>query len=263
MDEQTKIGRMLVRPSLKQFVTHIWCAFFIVFSIPWLWALGYLVKPILNEVLPVSLSNREQRKTVVYKGFKYQIVYLGGERFKFPDNDNFKYDGGFFKSDKENNHMFIRLFWPDIALDGSIRETFLKDKNVSPSHHYFQTRIYLQLQGESQPVEFNSNTFWQRHLELKQSEYTGQDDFKNELRVFTLKNHPEKKCSYSLDRNNYAEFCGVFSFYYSPSVRVSIGGYGWPDVKDTQGNPPKWQDIRQGIVAVLDRYHEVGHHDRY
>jgi len=120
--------------------------------------------------------------------------------------------------------------------------------------------MYVKVLSEEEENNFNSETFWQRHPEIKQLDYTVQDDDKEGLRRLTNKKHPEKSCLYALDKNIYSEFCGEFSFYYKPKVRVAIDGYGWPRIKDINGNPPKWQDIRQAVVALLDRYHEVERH---
>lgn len=242
---------MLSKPTLKRFLTH---AYFIVLSIPLIWALSHLFRPVFNLILPVSFMNLEQGKVVYDKSFKYQIVYIGGQRFRFPKNDNFKYQGGFFKSKQENEHMSIRLFWPDISLNGNVRSLYHK----SSLDHYFDTRFYVQVQGEKKAINFNSETFWQRHPELNKSDYISQDNHKDGLRVFIHKKHPEKRCSYALDKLNYVEFCGGYIFSCKPTIWVST--YGWPDIKDIYGNPPKWQEVHQGIVAVLNRYHQEKHH---
>jgi hypothetical protein len=250
--------RLLEKPSLRQFLVHI---YLIILWLFWLLVIvlfaKYMFKPIANAILPVSFSNLEQGSTIVDMGIKYQIVYIGDQRFRFPNSKDFIYEGGFFKSDKENNYMLIRLFWPDIA-PNKIADFLPSINNMSNSlDKYFDTRIWVQIQGEDKAVKFNSNTFWNIHPELQPSEYIVHDDKERGLRVFRHKKHPDNGFSYSLNNDKFVELYGGMGFYYTPRIKVSIGGYGYPSLKDIHGNPSKWQDVYQGVVSVLDRYHEV------
>jgi hypothetical protein len=250
--------KLLEKPSLSEFIAH---TYLFIFGLFWLLVIvlfsRYMSKPLANEILPVSFSNLEQGNTVVDKGIKYQIIYISDQRFRFPKNENFIYKGGYFKTDKENNRLLIRLFWPDIAPDRIADFLPSINKKSSYTEKYFDTRIWVQIQGEEKAVEFNKETFLKRNPNINLLQYFVKDDFEDGLRVFTDKQNPGRSCSYSLDKNRYVEFCGGFYFYYTPKIRVSIDS---PDIKDVHGNPPKWQDLYQGVVAVLDRYHEAENH---
>lgn len=245
---------------------HFWQRLLMLLALSPLWV------PLLISLVWTVFGESEQERIAKYQatlppdngkiieveGEKFRVVYIGGIRFRFPDNYKFRWFGEFGVSSPSGEGVHISFCWPDIppgkapsAKCGDWR----RDENVP------KNQVEVMLVGVDEPVKIDaSKTVEERHR-LNNPYYTVRDDPKTGLRIFSLKEIPDVPTDVYSIKNDANESLsgqpvvmsgGYIYFMYASQVQVRINMEGWGGRRIN----PYWKDIYWSVIAALNNYRE-------
>jgi hypothetical protein len=200
--------------------------------------------------------NLDHGKRVEINGEKFRIIYIGGVRFRFPDNDTFVWAS-------QVGDININLYWPNIPpgkAPGTKSFRWLEDKSERTN------AVNVIVRETSEPIEFDKSKTLEQQFNLSPSDYIIRDDLTLGLRTFVSKIASQKLIdngyfdyAYSLTDDAQTPwghqpvmvFGESISFMYTPQVRVRITMMGWNDHIN-----PNWKGIYLGVIETLNKYRE-------
>lgn len=219
----------------------------------WLYSYG-----LLNKILPAPSIYPEHGKVLDVNGEKFRIVYLGGQRFRFPMTNEFQWNGGYFEGDYSNRRVDMYLFWPDIP-PGKAPETKHYFYN-SASDGFKINLVHVKIVGEKESID-------PKHI-VKQSpvaslsDYIIREDLTRGLRIYFPKQNPDYPAYvYPLSdtlitplQHEPVRVHGndLISFNYSPTIEVRVSWEGYKPNK----NAPDWKGMYLDVVETLNKYRE-------
>jgi hypothetical protein len=195
----------------------------------------------------------ENGRIVEVNGEEFRIVYIGGVRFRFPNTNQFHWNGADANSPSSDG-ISIHLLWPDIPPGKSLQTKF-----VAMEGEIGRTNsIEAQVRGASEPVLIDKSKTIEELWRLNANNYFFHDDPKSGLRIFNAKetpNFPAYLYSLKNDANDPVSGLPVvvsdgqfIHFMFAPQVSVRIIMMG--------GIHPDWKGIYLGVIETLNKYRE-------
>jgi len=223
-----------------------------VYDSRWPMLLGFLLFTLLTGCdLDSSEKNRppvnpDHGKRVEINGEKFRIIYIGGVRFRFPDNNTFVWAS-------QSGDIHIHLDWPNIP-PGKVPETkYIEwlDGKISRSN-----QVEVQVIGKEEPIQIDTSKTVEQWWNLGPPNYIVHDDLTLGLKIYSPKEFPTQPAyAFSLtplEHQPVLVLYGDIFFNYVPKVEVRIHMMGWRG----GGISPNWKDTYLGVVETLNKYRE-------
>jgi hypothetical protein len=201
--------------------------------------------------------NPENGRIVEVNGQEFRIVYIGGMRFRFPNTNQFRWNGSFATSSSSDG-VSIYLLWPDIQSGKSPETKFMAmEGDIGRNNN-----IEVQVRGKDKPVIIDKNKEFGLPYYLNPDDYIIRDDLELGLRKFVSKSTSKELIdkgsfdyAHSLTNDATEPWSGrpivvsrgFINFMYAPKVSVRI---------ITMGIPQDWKGIYLRAIETLNKYRE-------
>lgn len=199
--------------------------------------------------------NPEHGKRVEINGEKFRIIYIGGVRFRFPDNDTFYWAS-------PSGDINIHLDWPNIP-PGKVPETKPLQWLDGKIHRNNQVEVIVR--GTIEPITVDTSKTVGLPSFLNPANYIVHDDLKLGLRIYSPKEAPTfPSFAFSLTEDALTPLehqpvmvsdGGSIYFNYAPKIKVRISMMGWHGL-GLGTVDPNWKSTYLGVVETLNKYRE-------
>jgi len=200
--------------------------------------------------------NPDHGKRVEINGEKFRIIYIGGVRFRFPDNNTFVW------SSLSGDGIHIHLDWPNIP-PGKVPET--KPLQWLDGKIHRNNQVEVQIIGKEEPIQIDTSKTVEQRWNLGPPNYIAHDDLTLELRIYSPKEAPTfPSYAFSLTDDALTPLehqpvkimdGGSIYFYYAPKVQVRIFMMGWHGL-GLGTVDPNWKSTYLGVLETLNKYRE-------
>lgn len=210
----------------------------------------------VNKYVPINPPDHGQRLEI--NGEKFRIIYIGGVRFRFPDNDTFIWPS------LVGDGINIHLDWPNIPPGRSPGTKYVEWYEGKIRRN---NQVELQVIGKEDAIKIDPNQTVEQLWNLSSSKYVVHDDLALGLRVYSPKEAPSFPAyAVSLTDDAFTPLDhqpvmvwdgGSIYFYYAPKVEVRVHMMGWGGMGMSMGKiDPNWKSTYLGVLETLNKYRE-------
>jgi hypothetical protein len=197
------------------------------------------------------LVNPDHGKRVEINGEKFRIIYIGGVRFRFPDNDTFIW------ASLSGDGIHIHLDWPNIP-PGKAPETKYIEWLDGKIHR--NNQVEVRVIGKEEPFQIDTSKTVEQRWNLTPDKYIAHDDLTLGLKIYSPKEAATFP-SYAFPLTPLEHYPVLLMsgnsiyFDYSPRIQIKIFMMGW-DGLGLGTIAPIWKETYLGVVETLNKYRE-------